>query len=594
MFESENDENFLAFLQEIKEAKSIFVVNKMLFEFCNINYTFSSLNEVHEFYEFVLEARDNNSWVIARNKEWGDVQTPIFFIKEVFQIMKADGFIPDILIEPTMGLGNFIITAIEFYPKLELIYGVEIQKKYIWNFLKKLIRLKITKSEKIANSRTLIHIKHDDIFKHKFSILKDIKEKQKILIIGNPPWITNAELSVYQSNNLPIKKNIKNFSGLDALTGKSNFDITESIIVKLIELFRNHQGKIALLCKDIVIRNLIKEISDKKYPLTNIKAIKFSSQKIFKKTCNASLLIADLSCDSSDTHCSISLMNQPHKIIRRFGWINNKFVSNIERYQKYQKFDGVFPFSWRQGVKHDCSKVLELTINENKNLLKNKLGKNVDVEQEILFPLLKGSNLRNYEIENTNRRILLTQTKLSEDISNRLYQFPKFKEYLLNHQLYFNKRKSKIFRNKSDYAIFGIGDYTFTPYKVAIAAFYKKPIFTLVKPIEKKPVIFDDTCYFIGFDNERDAVILTYVLNSDLVLEYINSIAFIDSKRPYTKEILMRIDLFQIFNAFTFDDFIDVYKKISLSKKSEINYQEFQQRFRKIIEDRTNLISNEF
>ncbi|NHJ40183.1 MAG: methyltransferase [Asgard group archaeon] len=580
MSEIERKKILLSFLQKISKVKSISAANELLFDSFNIDYTFKSLNEIHHFFQFVLKKNSYKSKINTKSKEWGDIQTPIFFANKVFQILKEEDFVPDILIEPTMGLGNFIFSAINLYPEISLIYGIEIQKQYIWIFLEKLLNQLIIQDM----PKTHFKINHDDIFKHEFQEIIKRKEESKILIVGNPPWITNSELSRYQSSNLPQKKNIKGLRGIEALTGRSNFDITESIIVKLLKIFKNFNGKIALLCKNIVVKNIIKEINEKKYPIANIRAIKFDSQEIFKKSCNASLFIADLTKNKFDSRCSIRMIEQPNTIIKEFGWVNGNFVSNIEQYKRYQNYDGQFLFSWRQGVKHDCSKILELTINEN-NILANKLGEIVDVEEDVIFPLLKGSDLRNYEVNNSSQRILLTQKKLSEDISTKLKQFPKFEKYLLDHKFYFNKRKSKIYKNKSDFAIFGIGDYTFTPYKVAIAAFYKEPIFSFVKSFEEKPIIFDDTCYFIGFDKMIEAVILTYALNSKPVTNYLKSIAFVDSKRPFTKEILMRINFNQLINSLTIDDFLEVKNRINLSKQYEMNFQEFQQCLKKIIEN---------
>lgn len=45
--------------------------------------------------------------------------------------------------------------------------------------------------------------------------------------------------------------------------------------------------------------------------------------------------------------------------------------------------------------------------------------------------------------------------------------------------------------------MFGIGDYSFAPYKVALSGFYKKPLFCLL--YASKPVMTDDTAYFWHF-----------------------------------------------------------------------------------------------
>ena len=46
------------------------------------------------------------------------------------------------------------------------------------------------------------------------------------LVLGNPPWVTNAELGLLKNSNLPIKSNFQGHKGLEALTGKANFDIS--------------------------------------------------------------------------------------------------------------------------------------------------------------------------------------------------------------------------------------------------------------------------------------------------------------------------------------------------------------------------------
>lgn len=49
----------------------------------------------------------------------------------------------------------------------------------------------------------------------------------------------------------------------------------------------------------------------------------------------------------------------------------------------------IFGFEWRQGVKHDCSKVMELSVDGS--VLKNGQGETVDIEDDIIFPLIKSS-----------------------------------------------------------------------------------------------------------------------------------------------------------------------------------------------------------
>ena len=105
---------------------------------------------------------------------------------------------------------------------------------------------------------------------------------------------------------------------------------------------------------------------------------------------------------------------------------------------------------------------------------------------------------------------------------------------------------SSIYNNKPMFSIFGIGDYSFKLYKVAISGLYKTFHFTLILPQDNKPVMLDDTCYFIGFDKIEFAVYALLLLNSGKTVKFLQSVTFPDAKRTFTKDGLMRIDLLEL------------------------------------------------
>jgi hypothetical protein len=109
-----------------------------------------------------------------------------------------------------------------------------------------------------------------------------------------------------------------------------------------------------------------------------------------------------------------------------------------------------------------------------------------------------------------------------------------------------DKRKSSIYRGKPRFSIFGVGEYSFKSYKVAISGLYKSPSFSLVCPAEGRPLMLDDTCYFVGFDTFPDALFTASLLNGQMVKRLLRSVVFADAKRPYTKEVLMRINLARV------------------------------------------------
>ncbi|MCL2063588.1 MAG: hypothetical protein FWG98_04360 [Candidatus Cloacimonetes bacterium] len=92
------------------------------------------------------------------------------------------------------------------------------------------------------------------------------------------------------------------------------------------------------------------------------------------------------------------------------------------------------------------------------------------------------------------------------------------------------------------FSIFGVGNYSFKPFKIAISGLYKQTRFTLIKP-NTKSLLLDDTCYFIGFDNLEEAEEVYNFLNLNETQELIKSFMFLDTKRVITKELLMRINI---------------------------------------------------
>jgi hypothetical protein len=63
--------------------------------------------------------------------------------------------------------------------------------------------------------------------------------------------------------------------------------------------------------------------------------------------------------------------------------------------------------------------------------------------------------------------------------------------------------------------------------------------------------MLDDTCYFIGFEKIEFAVYSIILLNYSKTKEFLKSITFLDAKRVFTKELLMRLDLLSIAKIIT-------------------------------------------
>ena len=125
---------------------------------------------------------------------------------------------------------------------------------------------------------------------------------------------------------------------------------------------------------------------------------------------------------------------------------------------------------------------------------------------------------------------------------------------MTSHLDLFNNRKSKIYQNSPQFAIFGIGPYSFEQYKIGISGFYKDIRFSLILPFNQKPVMLDDTCYFLSFDSLESALIIWTLLNLVEIKEFLNSLIFTDEKRPITKDILMRLNLLYLLQNYEFSE----------------------------------------
>jgi methylase of polypeptide subunit release factors len=513
-------------------------------------------------------AADRSAVAEEAAREYGDFQTPLTLAGTVCRRLRSLGCSPTVLIEPTCGRGNFIIAALEIFPSIRAIYALDIQERYVAECKANLLARLLD-----ASSRKLdVQIVRGNVFDHTFppEITGDVE--QQVLILGNPPWVTNATLSQLNSANVPAKSNFKRHAGLDALTGKSNFDIAEFILLRLIARFAKTNTTLAMLCKNTVVRNLVRATRTQKFPIHDIRAFTFEAGKEFGVACDASLFVADLSEGKTEGTCTIAELEDGKRPTRTFGWVGNQFVADTAKYGKTCEIDGTSRFVWRQGIKHDCSKVMELDAEGGG--FRNGLGEVVRVERDLVYPLIKSSDLKSPLVTSCRKAVIVTQSAIGEDTCRLRQSHPRLWKYLNEHAEAFAARKSVIYKDKTPFAIFGIGAYSFKRFKVATSGLYKSPSFSLVASIHGKPVMLDDTCYFLGFDALEPALVTLALLNSQFVRDFLESIVFLDSKRPYTKDVLMRIGLERVLERVSLSN-IKTYLASIKAPPCEIDEQDF-------------------
>lgn len=115
--------------------------------------------------------------------------------------------------------------------------------------------------------------------------------------------------------------------------------------------------------------------------------------------------------------------------------------------------------------------------------------------------------------------------------------------YLNKYKHLLDKRKSIIYKNKPPFSIFGVGKYSFSYWKIAISGLYKNLNFKLIGPHHNKPVMFDDTVYFLPLDNRKQAEEIYSLLNTDEAKNFLTAHIFWDAKRPITTSILNKLNI---------------------------------------------------
>lgn len=459
-------------------------------------------------------------------KQLGDFQTPPALAKIVVDCVTAASGNFERALEPTCGTGSFLRALAE--KNVSEIVGLDLQQAHI------------DAARSLNEGLPRISLYQGDIFRTDMQKLHNWSAQGRLLIIGNPPWVTNSALSVLGSDNRPNRRNLKALNGFDALTGESNFDIAEAIWIRLIEAFSESRPTIALLCKTLVARNVLQYASSRKLPIGNCSIRRINSKEWFDASVDACLfqltvgvepdyrapVYGDLFTDTPDATMAV---------------VNNRIVPDLETYQKFGHLAGEPHITWRQGVKHDASAIME--FREAGCCFRNGLGQEVDLESAYVYPLMKSTDLHRGTWGGNN--VLLPQKALGEDTSVLSIVAPKIAAYLHSHGAVLAERKSSIYKSQPRYAIFGIGPYCFRPYKVAVSAFHKEPRFRLLGSMNGKPVQVDDTSYYLPCESIYEAALLGTALNSDAAQRFLKSLSLAGSKRMITKGVLQRLDLRQ-------------------------------------------------
>ncbi len=431
----------------------------------------------------------------------------------------------------------------------------------------------------IASADVHVELTHADLFSLDLSRDLHWRGQGPLLVIGNPPWVTNSELGRLASRHRPPRRNVKDLPGLEARTGSANFDVAEAVWLKLIFELADQAPTMALLCKTSVARNVLQFLRRGSLPIAAASIHRIDAARWFHAAVDACLFCVTIG--QSDPGLRVPVFESldaedPETVM---GFASGRLVTDCDAHAQWSFADGTCPLTWRQGLKHDAAAVMELlrpgriregdpprrtgepgsvqarpeprppTISVGRRSRDrdtshwcNKHNEIVDVETEFVYPLVRDPTSLGRRATAIERAVLVTQQRVGQDTTSLAHEAPRLWHYLATHEASFKSAARSIYRGQPPFAIFGIGPYSFAPFKVAISGLHKSPAFRVLGPIDDRPVMLDDTCYFLPCSTAEEAAVLAAICNDPISLGLLASITVREAKRPITKALLQRLD----------------------------------------------------
>ncbi len=192
-----------------------------------------------------------------RRLDLGDFQAPDPLARRVCDLVARSGFAARSILEPTCGVGAFVVAAAQAFPRATRILGSDINAAHVAVARSRVERL---------GAPPRVDLETADFFATDWQAVIGRLEGPA-LIVGNRPWVTNSELGALRSQNLPMKANLDGQRSIDALTGRSNFDISEWMLRTLIDAVNHDAATLAVLCKTSVARKVLAYAWSRDYPI---------------------------------------------------------------------------------------------------------------------------------------------------------------------------------------------------------------------------------------------------------------------------------------------------------------------------------------
>jgi hypothetical protein len=168
------------------------------------------------------------------------------------------------------------------------------------------------------------------------------------------------------------------------------------------------------------------------------------------------------------------------------------------------------------------------------------------IEPTHVYPYLRSKHVVKWGLFGHDR-FLVPQRQAGEENADELAsEAPATYAYLDEHRERLERRGSSWFERGPFYSLFGLGPYTWAPYKVVWCRLGFKPHFAVISHIDdaelgRKAVVPGDHCMFIACECEREAHYLCALLNADPYQRCLRDLA--GGKAGLTKSVVSTLFL---------------------------------------------------
>lgn len=406
-----------------------------------------------------------------------------------------------------------------------------------------------------------------------------IFQKKVDYIIGNPPWIVWQSLPEEYRNS--IKKHWDEYKvfehkGNKARHGSSHDDISVLMTYVIMDNFLKDKGEIGFVINQNIFQAYGGGEGFRKLKIKDTIPIKIKKVHDFVET----IPFKDLGSDNKTAvfiaeknsitkfpieysvwrrkrkgiiKAETPLKNVLEKYIaenvifakplkgNKSPWILGTDVE-LKIYDKMLKNDKEKNYEGRKGVDTSANGIFWVKIKEkigNNILIENSPEtskkdiikvENFIVEEELLYPLLRGKDVKKWEIDN-KYSIILPYYKKNKCFDNdylkinyrKTYNYfysdnHEFEEILKNRAIYI-----KYLQGNPYHSVYNIGEYTFSPFKVVWKALASGMNAVTISKYENKIIIPDHNLVMVPFDDESSAYFLSGILNTEIVTNFVNA-----------------------------------------------------------------------